>query len=76
LAHSLPQVFSAPMDETYEMLGLDAADTTTLEQYMDDYFGRILKKLKEVGGKSRQKDLYVSLLFRPREKRRELPCGS
>ena len=64
------------MDETYEMLGLDADDTTTLEQYMDDYFGRILKKLKEVGGKSRQKDLYVSLLFRPREKRRELPCGS
>jgi uncharacterized protein YbjT (DUF2867 family) len=53
------EVFSAPMDETYEMLGLDAADTTTLEQYMDDYFGRILKKLKEVGGKSRQKDFYL-----------------
>lgn len=55
------EVFSAPMDETYEMLGLDPADTTTLEQYMDDYFGRILKKLKEVGGKSRQKDLYVHI---------------
>lgn len=53
------EVFSAPMDETYEMLGLDPNDTTTLEQYMDDYFGRILKKLKEVGGKSRQKDFYL-----------------
>jgi len=53
------ETFSAPMDDTYKMLGLDPAETTTLEGYLDDYYGRILKKLKEVGGQSRQKDFYL-----------------
>jgi len=49
-----------PMDETYELLGLDPADTTNLDTYLDDFYARILKKLKEVGGaQSRQKDFYL-----------------
>ena len=47
------------MDETYEILGMDASETTSLEQYLEEYFSKILKKLKEVGGQSRQKDFYL-----------------
>ena len=32
---------------------------TTLEGYLEEYFSKILKKLKEVGGQSRQKDFYL-----------------
>ena len=39
---------NAPMDEVYETFKLEPKDMTTLEAYMQDYFGRILKKLKEV----------------------------
>jgi uncharacterized protein YbjT (DUF2867 family) len=39
---------TAPMDEVYQTFGLDRADMTTLESYLQDYFSRILKKLKEV----------------------------
>jgi uncharacterized protein YbjT (DUF2867 family) len=38
----------APMDEVYQTFGLDPHETTTLEAYMQDYFSRILKKLKEL----------------------------
>ena len=38
----------APMDEVYETFGLDPQKTTTLEEYMKEYFGRIMKKLKEI----------------------------
>lgn len=38
----------APMDETYEVFGLDSQQTTTLESYFQEYFGRIMKKLKEI----------------------------
>ena len=38
----------APMDEVYETFGLDAKETTTLEEYMQEYFSRIMKKLKEI----------------------------
>ena len=51
--------FSAPMEETYSLLGLNAADTTTLEAYLGDFYARILSKLKEVGGQSRQRDFYL-----------------
>lgn len=37
----------ASMDETYETFGIDPKELTTLEAYMQDYFNRILKKLKE-----------------------------
>lgn len=39
---------TAPMDEVYGVFGLDPQETTTLEAYMQEYFSRILKKLKEI----------------------------
>jgi uncharacterized protein YbjT (DUF2867 family) len=39
----------APMDEVYQIFGLDRASTTTLESYLQEYFSRILNKLKELG---------------------------
>lgn len=39
---------TAAMEETYQVFGLDPNETTTLESYMQDYFSRILKKLKEL----------------------------
>ncbi len=51
--------FSAPMEETYALLGLAEADTTTLEGYLGEFYTRILAKLKEVGGQSRQRDFYL-----------------
>ncbi|NDJ16749.1 SDR family oxidoreductase [Myxacorys almedinensis] len=39
---------NASMDDVYETFGLDRKDMTTLESYMQDYFSRIMKKLKEV----------------------------
>ena len=38
----------APMDGVYETFGLDPQKTTTLEEYMQEYFSRIMKKLKEI----------------------------
>jgi uncharacterized protein YbjT (DUF2867 family) len=38
----------APMDESYKVFGLDPKETTTLEAYLQDYFSRIMKKLKEI----------------------------
>ena len=38
----------APMEEVYQVFGLDPQETTGLETYLKDYFGRILKKLKEI----------------------------
>jgi len=39
---------TAEMEAVYQTFGLDAAETTTLEVYLQDYFSRILKKLKEL----------------------------
>lgn len=39
---------TAPMDEVYEAFKLNQEDITTVEQYLGEYFGRILKKLKEL----------------------------
>jgi uncharacterized protein YbjT (DUF2867 family) len=38
---------TATMDETYAVFGLDKNDMTTLESYMQEYFSRIMKKLRE-----------------------------
>jgi uncharacterized protein YbjT (DUF2867 family) len=39
---------TAPMDEVYKTFGIDPGEITTLEAYLQDYYGRILKKLKEL----------------------------
>ncbi len=39
---------NASMDETYQVLGFDPSQTTTLETYLQEYFSRITKKLKEL----------------------------
>ncbi|XVF00781.1 hypothetical protein REPUB_Repub04eG0031000 [Reevesia pubescens] len=51
-------VFSAPMNETYNLLGVDSKDIVTLEKYMQDYFTNILKKLKNIKAQSKQTDIY------------------
>jgi hypothetical protein len=38
----------ASMDEVYKVFGLDPKETTTLEAYLQEYFSRIMKKLKEI----------------------------
>lgn len=38
----------APMEEVYPVFGIDPAEITTLEDYMQEYFSRIMKKLKEL----------------------------
>eukprot|EP00951_Prasinocladus_malaysianus_P011158 scaffold82340_cov38-Prasinocladus_malaysianus.AAC.1 len=52
-------VISAPMDDTYKLLGLDPSQTTTLKEYLTEYYGKILKKLKEVGAESKQTNFYI-----------------
>ncbi|WP_026072991.1 SDR family oxidoreductase [Nodosilinea nodulosa] len=42
------QPLDAPMDEVYQVFGIDKAEITTLEDYMQEYFSRIMKKLKEL----------------------------
>ncbi len=39
---------NADMTPVYEIFGLDSKETTTLEGYLQEYFGRITKKLKEI----------------------------
>ncbi|MHC5933792.1 SDR family oxidoreductase [Nostoc sp.] len=39
---------NASMDEVYTVFGLDQQQTTTLESYLQEYFSRIMKKLKEL----------------------------
>lgn len=38
----------APMEEVYKVFELDPAETTTLENYLQEYFSRIMQKLKEI----------------------------
>jgi uncharacterized protein YbjT (DUF2867 family) len=38
----------APMESVYSAFGIEPSSITTLESYLQDYFGRILKKLKEL----------------------------
>ncbi|MBV8882892.1 MAG: SDR family oxidoreductase [Chroococcidiopsidaceae cyanobacterium CP_BM_RX_35] len=39
---------NAEMERVYQVFGLDPQATTTLESYLQEYFSRILKKLKEL----------------------------
>ncbi len=38
----------ASMDEAYSVFGLDSSDMTTVESYLQEYFERIMKKLREL----------------------------
>lgn len=51
-------VFSVPMNETYDILGVDSKDIVTLEKYMQDYFTNILKKLRDLKAQSKQTDIF------------------
>ncbi len=42
------QPLTANMDETYAVFGIAPQELTTVENYMEEYFGRIMKKLKEL----------------------------
>ncbi|MCG5061599.1 MAG: NAD(P)H-binding protein [Limnoraphis sp. WC205] len=42
------QALKASMEETYSVFGFDPAEMTSLEAYLQDYYGRIIKKIKEV----------------------------
>ena len=53
------EVWSADMAETYRLLDMDPASVTGLEQYLQEYFSRILKKLKEVGASADRTNFYV-----------------
>ncbi|BAQ64363.1 NmrA family NAD(P)-binding protein [Geminocystis sp. NIES-3709] len=39
---------NAEMEEVYKIFQLDAQDTTTLEDYLQEYFDRIMKKIREI----------------------------
>lgn len=51
-------IFSVPMAETYNLLGVDTKDIITLEKYLQDYFTNILKKLKDLKAQSKQSDIF------------------
>jgi nucleoside-diphosphate-sugar epimerase len=38
----------APMEESYAAFGLDPAETTSLEDYLREYYDTILKRLREM----------------------------
>jgi hypothetical protein len=42
------QPLDAPMDHSYEAFGLDPSETTSLEQYLQEYYQTILKRLKDM----------------------------
>lgn len=50
----------AEMDDVYSTFKIDKSEITTLEEYLQEYFGRIMKKLKELdyeSGKESKKKL-------------------
>jgi len=42
------RALTAPMDESYAAFGLDPADTTSLEDYLKEYYDTILRRLREM----------------------------
>ncbi|KAG2422331.1 hypothetical protein HXX76_016115 [Chlamydomonas incerta] len=53
------QASAADMAETYRLLDMDPGSVTGLETYLQEYFSRILKKLKEVGASADRTNFYV-----------------
>ncbi len=48
------KALDADMASVYETFGLDPNETSTLEGYLEEYFSRIMKKLKELNFDSRK----------------------
>lgn len=46
------------MEENYKLFGFKENESATLESYIQDYFDRILKKLKELSDE-KEKSLYI-----------------
>ena len=42
------QPLDAEMDEVYEVFEIPKQEVTTVEEYMQEYFGRIMQKLKDL----------------------------
>uniref|UniRef100_A0A7R9YQG0 NmrA-like domain-containing protein n=1 Tax=Chlamydomonas euryale TaxID=1486919 RepID=A0A7R9YQG0_9CHLO len=49
----------APMEDTYKLLDIEPSSVTGLEEYLKEYFTRIMKKLKEVGASTDRTNFYV-----------------
>lgn len=62
LASGIP--LDAPMGEVYETFGIDPKEITTLESYLEEYFSRILKKLKELGYEDQKKKKKKNSFFK------------
>ncbi len=41
-------ILNAPMEETYKIFGLDPANTSTLETYLEEYYSIIMKRISEL----------------------------
>jgi uncharacterized protein YbjT (DUF2867 family) len=54
--NSTPEI---AMEETCKLLEINRSEMLTLETYLDEYYSKIISKLKEVGAESRQTDFYV-----------------
>jgi len=53
------ETWSAPMEETYKLLDIDPASVTTLDAYLQEYYSKVLKKLKEVEAAVDRTNFYV-----------------
>jgi hypothetical protein len=53
------ETWTAPMDDTYALLGIEKESITTLPDYLKEYHTKIMKKLKEVGASADRTNFYV-----------------
>jgi len=56
---STNEVFNAEMKETMKLLNIDPASITTVDSYLDDFYTRMIAKLKELGTTGKQTDFFL-----------------